>query len=337
MFLVLLTVTTFHAKIVSASNNGVLISQAITLPNVANYNNAVQDPGIGGRAEDKFSALIVGLVLNVRYILGTIAIAMLVIAGVRLVMAQGNEEVFTKQKSVIIWSIIGLTIVGFAGEISRIFSVGECPQIAQLPGTSNLTCIKGGFLKDPNAILSRTTMFNQTTQIAITFIKYTIGGLAILMMMRNAFRLVTNGGGDEIEIDKKNLIWSAIGLFMIIVADNIVNNVVFKIDTSKYPPQGAPQPAIDYGQGIKEIIGFTNFLVTLMSPFAILMLIVGGIMYVTSAGDEEAQSKAKRIITLALVGLLIIYGAFAVVTTFISRQALDVTAASATAFIPFIS
>jgi hypothetical protein len=47
------------------------------------------------------------------------------------------------------------------------------------------------------------------------------------------------------------------------------------------------------------------------------VLVGGGIMYMTSAGSEERSEKAKRLIIAALIGLIIIYGAFAIVNTFI--------------------
>ena len=302
-------------------NIGLVEAQSLLpLPDVANYKGSVQDPGTGGTADQKFSNLVVGVVLNIRYLLTAIAIAMIVFAGFRMVTAQGNEEVYTKQKSLLIWAIVGLALVGFAGDITRIFSVGNCSQLTGLPGYNTTGCTEGGFLKDPNAIIRQATLFNSRTKIIISFIKYIVGGLAIVFLMRNALRLVTNSGSDEISKDKQNIMWIIIGLFIMIIADNVINNVFFKLDTTRYPSTGGATPGLDYTQGISEIVGFTNFVVSLTAPLGILALVAGGIMYMTSAGNEETQTKAKRLITLALVGLLIIYGSFAIVSTFINGR-----------------
>lgn len=301
-----------------ASQNNQQSSSLLPLPGIQYYGNSVQDLGTGGTAEQRFGSLVVGLVLNARYLLTAIAIMMIVYAGLRMVLSQGNEDIYEKQKALLTWAIIGLALVGFAGDITRIFSVGECSQLQGLPGYNNVGCTPGGFLKDPNAIIRQTTLFNQRVQFIILFIKYLIGGVAVLMLMRNALRLVVNQASDEIEKDKKNIKWSLVGLFLIIISDTVINKIFFKLDTSRYPNVDGPQPAIDYGQGIKEIIGFTNYAVSILGPIAILAIVAGAIMYITSAGNEEIQTKAKRLITLALVGLLIIYGAFAIVSTFIN-------------------
>src|SRR5690606_22128987 len=91
-------------------------------------------------------------------------------------------------------------------------------------------------------------------------------------------------------------------------------------DTTRYPGTTGAQAGLNVAQGISEIVGFTNFLVSILTPVAILVVVGGGIMYASSGGNEETQNKAKRMITLALIGLLIIYGAFAIVSTFISGQ-----------------
>jgi hypothetical protein len=295
-------------------------SGSLPLPDIGGYRGLVQDPGTVGSVDQGVASLVVGIVMNIRFLLGAIAIALIIFSGFRLVIAQGNEEVWGSAKKTMVWSIVGLALVGFSGEIVRIFAVGNCAELGMLPGSNNVGCVPGGFLRDPNSIIQRSTVFNQNVQYIITFIKYFIGGLAVLMLMRNAFRMVTNSAGDELEKDKKNIIASVIGLFLIIIADPIINNVFFDIDTSRYPSTTGAQAGLNVAQGIAEVVGFTNFIVSILTPLAILVVVAGGIMYASSAGDEDRQSKAKRMITLALIGLLIIYGAFAIVSTFITGQ-----------------
>ena len=70
--------------------------------------------------------------------------------------------------------------------------------------------------------------------------------------------------------------------------------------------------------GIDQIVGITNFIVMFAGPLAVLMLIVGGILYATSAGDDEKMNRAKKLIVNTLLGVIIIYFAYALVATFIS-------------------
>lgn len=59
---------------------------------------------------------------------------------------------------------------------------------------------------------------------------------------------------------------------------------------------------------------------------AVLFLIVGGFRYVTSLGNEEAMEKAKKNITSAVIGIIIIVMAFAlvaIVNTLLTKKAPD--------------
>lgn len=298
----------------------IVTAQSLPVPDVSYYGGMVQDPGNVQSFDSAFAALVVGIVLNVRYLLTAVAIALMLYAGYNLVIGQGKEDAWTKAKATMVWGIVGLAMVGLSGEIVRIFAVGKCAELGMLPASNNLGCVEGGFLKDPQAIIQRSTIFNKAVQYIITFLKYMIGAVAVVMLTRNAIRMASNSAGDELDKDKKNLVASALGLILIIIADPIINKVLFSIDKTRYPSTGGPEVGIDYVQGIGEIVGFTNFLVSILTPIAILVIVAGGVMYMTAGTNAESQEKAKRMIMLALGALVLIYGAFALVSTFISGQ-----------------
>ena len=56
------------------------------------------------------------------------------------------------------------------------------------------------------------------------------------------------------------------------------------------------------------ILGFIGIL-------GILFLVYGGIMYVTSAGDESKAEEGKKTITYAIIGLFVTASAYAIVKT----------------------
>lgn len=248
---------------------------------------------------------LVGKIVNyVRLMIGAIAVLLIIISGIKLITAGGNEEVFTKQSTALVFGVIGLFIIGLAGEISEIFS----PE-------------RGGFLKDPNVAIQKSRLFTRTVEIIITFIKYIVGGVAVLFIVRNGLRLVLLGGNEEeVSKDKKNIFYGMLGLVVILMANPIVNKIFFKIDTSKYPGLEAVQPGIDPKRLVGEIAGMTNLVAAIAGPFALLSLVAGGLMYILAGGDEEKTGKAKKIIMWSLIGLVIIYGAFAIVSTFVARQ-----------------
>ena len=49
-----------------------------------------------------------------------------------------------------------------------------------------------------------------------------------------------------------------------------------------------------------------------------LGIVAGGLMYAMAGGDEEKSGKAKKILVNSIIGAIIIYGAFALVSTIIS-------------------
>lgn len=249
-------------------------------------------------------SLVGRIVDNVRFLIGAIAIVMIVVTAIKLITAGGNEETFTKQSATLVYAILGLFIVGLAGELASIFEIG-----------------RGGFLKDPNVAIQKSRLFSRAVEIVITFIKYIIGSISVLFIIRNGLRLILLGGNEEeVTKDKKNIFYGLFGLVLILIANPIVNKVFFKIDTSQYPGIEPVRPGIDIARLTGELVGVTNLVAALAGPMALLSLVIGGLMYALAGGDEERSGKAKKIIIWSLVGIVIIYGAFAIVSTFVARR-----------------
>lgn len=55
-----------------------------------------------------------------------------------------------------------------------------------------------------------------------------------------------------------------------------------------------------------------KWLLSLVAILALLALVVGGIMYIVSFGNEEMAKRAKRVILYAIIGLLVVFLSFAV-------------------------
>src|SRR5262245_16061209 len=61
------------------------------------------------------------------------------------------------------------------------------------------------------------------------------------------------------------------------------------------------------------IIRIINIGLGLAGLVAVLFLIIGGFRYITSAGNEETAENAKKIITNAIIGVVVIILAFVIV------------------------
>lgn len=68
--------------------------------------------------------------------------------------------------------------------------------------------------------------------------------------------------------------------------------------------------------GLRELIlTFLNFFLGFLGLIAVIMVIYGGILYVTAAGEQEKVDKGKKIIMYAVIGIVIILLSWALVST----------------------
>lgn len=63
------------------------------------------------------------------------------------------------------------------------------------------------------------------------------------------------------------------------------------------------------------ILTFLNFFLGFLGLLAVIMVIYGGILYVSAAGNQDSIDKGKKIILYAIVGIVIILLSFALVNT----------------------
>lgn len=68
--------------------------------------------------------------------------------------------------------------------------------------------------------------------------------------------------------------------------------------------------------GIKGVVLLiVNFFLGFLGLLALVMVIYGGFLYVSSAGNEENVGKAKKILIYAAIGIVVILVAYPVVNT----------------------
>jgi hypothetical protein len=66
-------------------------------------------------------------------------------------------------------------------------------------------------------------------------------------------------------------------------------------------------------------ITITNILLFIIGAVAVVMLIIGGIRYVVSSGDQNAVTSAKNTILYAIIGIVVAFLAYAAVN-FVTAQ-----------------
>lgn len=70
----------------------------------------------------------------------------------------------------------------------------------------------------------------------------------------------------------------------------------------------------DDGPSFEDSLGIiVNILLFLLGAIAVIMIVIGGIRYATSNGDQSAITSAKNTILYAVIGLIVAIMAYAIV------------------------
>lgn len=78
---------------------------------------------------------------------------------------------------------------------------------------------------------------------------------------------------------------------------------------------GSGGGACNTGSTVGSILGHvSNVLIYLVGAVAVIMIIIGGLRYVTSNGDAKQAESARNTILYAAIGLVVAAASFAIVT-----------------------
>jgi TRAP-type C4-dicarboxylate transport system permease small subunit len=94
-------------------------------------------------------------------------------------------------------------------------------------------------------------------------------------------------------------------------------NILFRVIADGIDPSKIELPLNPVGSGtIKTALSLAT---GIAAAVAFLLIILGGLKYVTSEGDPDSVTKAKNTILYALVGLIISMTALAIVTFVVKK------------------
>lgn len=97
------------------------------------------------------------------------------------------------------------------------------------------------------------------------------------------------------------------------------------------PDSAAYDPALTKVTSGRELIQtIVNFSLSFLGLIATVIVIYGGVLYVTSRGDETQAGEGKKAISYAVVGIVIILSSFAIVNTLLSATGADTSGAGTT-------
>ena len=235
----------------------------------------------------------------IRNLIGAIAIILIIISGIRMIFAQGEESIITDQKRSITYAIVGLVAILL---IERMIDIIYGP--AGVVRVELSTDVESAFSTEVYGL--------------INFIRAIIASVAILFIIISGLKSITAGGEEEkITKQKRAVVWIVVGLALLAVDRTIVDNF-FKIPTQQTDPELVDKIQAGNVTAIINMIGTViQFALGFVGLIALAALIYGAGMMIANYGNDEMVQKAKKIVKSAVIGIIIIISAYTLVATLI--------------------
>lgn len=142
-------------------------------------------------------------------------------------------------------------------------------------------------------------------------IKGIVVTLALLMIVIGAVMYVLSAGNpDRIKTAKSIILAALVGLAIVIAAPAFLREISVLLGWDN-------APAIEGGTTLtltQIARNILNFLLSIIGVLALIMLVISGIMYLTSAGNETRMKTAKSIFVASLIGIAVAMGSLVLVT-----------------------
>ena len=107
----------------------------------------------------------------------------------------------------------------------------------------------------------------------------------------------------------------AVGVLVVALTSGSVSALTLQEGAEAARCDGCPRDLFGDTGVFKQV---TNTILYIVGIIAVIMLIIGGIRYVTSGGDAKKVTDAKNTVLYAIIGLVIAFLAFAIVNFVVS-------------------
>jgi len=134
--------------------------------------------------------------------------------------------------------------------------------------------------------------------------------LSLVFIIIGAIMYIVSAGNSGMAEKGKNTITSAlVGLALGIAAPSFLKELSIILKWG-----GATTPEVAAALTLTQIaMNVLNFLLAAVGILSILMMVLGGVMYLSSAGNEDLIDRGKEITKNALIGIIISFSAMVLV------------------------
>jgi len=150
----------------------------------------------------------------------------------------------------------------------------------------------------------------------IELVLVVVAYIAFFYILYGGFLFITGGGNaSQIEKARKSIFGAVIGLIISFGAIAITN-LVFNVLIGGGTPNEFGVRQISAEDLLQNGLNLTYYIVGIL---AVVVIVLAGLSYVTSAGDSGKVTRAKNMILYAVVGLVVVIAAYAITNFVILR------------------
>lgn len=153
-----------------------------------------------------------------------------------------------------------------------------------------------------------------TVEEVLTSILGTLQGiivvLALVFIVIGAVLYITSAGNEgQMTLAKGAITAAMIGLAIALAAPSFLKEIGTVLGWGAVG-SGPVSDALTLSQIALNVL---NFLLSIVGVLAVIMLVIGGIMYLTAAGNEDRIETGKKIVTYSIIGITVALAALIIV------------------------
>lgn len=189
----------------------------------------------------------------------------------------------------------------------------NCAASSTGSGSSDSATNIGSANSNASVVITNPVEYNTVEEFlsrVLTRARQIIVVLSLVFILIGAIMYITSAGSPGmIEQAKKAITASLIGLAIGIAAPSFLKEIGTILGW-----QGINNSDVSGALTLSAIaMNVLNFLLGILGVLAMVMLVIGGIMYLTSAGDEDRIDKGKKIFTYSIIGIIVAMSSLVVV------------------------
>jgi hypothetical protein len=144
----------------------------------------------------------------------------------------------------------------------------------------------------------------------MTTLQKIIVTLALVFIVIGAIMYILSAGNDtQMKAAKGTISAALIGMAIGLAAPSFLKEIYIILS-----PTGTMSPELASASTLSEIaLRVLNFLLSVVGILAMIMLLIGSLMYLTAAGDEKRAEEGKKIFKYSVTGIAIAFAALVIV------------------------